>query len=543
MKRLKKTLALALALILALAMSTAVFAANESSITITEAPKGHTYEAYQIFTGDLVETTTSNSDGTEKTTRTLSNVKWGNGVSAITKDVTDTEGNVTPTTTAVETGKDATTEAEYVNGLGSADLKAYINSLTLDTSKAIELKSDNDGNYSATGLAAGYYVVKDKDGSVDALNGDEYTAYIVQVIGAVSTTAKTSQTTSQKKVMDINDSETTHNDGWQDSADYDIGDMVPFQLTAQITDNYDAFDTYYLAFHDTEALGLTFDPDSVKVYVEGNEVTDKSLYKVVTATSNNGTLPEGETFEVVFEDLKNVKAVTKGSVITVEYKSELNKDAVLGATGNKNTMYLEYSNNPNQEQDGNGNPNTGKTPKDTVIVFTYEVEINKVDQGGNALQGATFALYKKDASVTSEKTGYKEFDGEYYKILDYVEIDDTDTTVFTFRGIDDGDYILSETATPPGYNSISDIKFSVEAEHSVSADEPALTSLTGNVTTGSITINATSDYKTLKTTVENKSGSVLPSTGGTGRVLLYVVGAILVVGVGVILVSKKRAQQ
>jgi fimbrial isopeptide formation D2 family protein/LPXTG-motif cell wall-anchored protein len=515
MRKLKRTLALALAFVLTFAMSVTAFATQTDSdndgsytITITNSAAGHTYEAYQIFAGDLSE-----SDGV----KTLSNVKWGNGVASV--------GGV-----AVEAGSDASEEAEKVAQLNSAaELNDYVNTLTLTTPEgtSTETKGDTGSTYVISGLAAGYYVVKDQDGSVTA-EGDAYTSYIVQVVGDVEQAAKSSTTTSQKKVKDVNDS-TGEGSDWQDSADYDIGDVVPFQLTGIITEKYDDYDTYYLAFHDTESKGLTFDPESVVVKIDGTEV-DSSLYKVVT----EGV--EG-TFDVVFEDLKATAAKAE-SVVTVEYSSTLNEDAVLGSQGNPNTMYLEYSNNPNVT--GEGTPSTGTTPEDTVIVFTYKVVINKVDQNGDALKGAAFALYKKDASVTADTEGYKKISDAYYKVIAFAEGDDT--TVFTFSGLDDGDYILSETDTPSGYNSIADIKFTVTADHDILADDPQLTSLSGSTESGLIEFTLSVSEGSLTSDVVNQSGSVLPSTGGTGRVLLYVVGALLVVGVGVILVAKKRAQ-
>jgi fimbrial isopeptide formation D2 family protein len=122
-------------------------------------------------------------------------------------------------------------------------------------------------------------VVKDKDGSVKT---GEYTSYIVQVVGTVEVKAKASETTSQKKVMDINDS-TGVKEGWQDSADYDIGDKVSFQLTAEITSKYGDYDKYYLVFHDKGSVGLTFDKDSVVVKIDNQVITED--YEVVTNAS------------------------------------------------------------------------------------------------------------------------------------------------------------------------------------------------------------------------------------------------------------------
>ena len=143
-----------------------------------------------------------------------------------------------------------------------------------------------------------------------------------------------------------------------------------------------------------------------------------------------------------------------------------------------------------------------------------------------SLKGAGFTLYKKNASGT-----YVAVSGE---------IKGNDMTTFTFSGLDDGDYKLSETTTPAGYNTISDIEFTITAEHEINSDNPALTSLNGNVSSGVITFTPNTSGGSLTTDVINQKGSTLPSTGGMGTTLFYIIGGVLVVGAAVLLIVKRR---
>lgn len=489
MKALKKLLAIAVSAMMILATLTTVFAADNYTIS---APKGstHTYKVFQIFTGDL-------ADGV------LSNVKWG-------KNGTGTPGEAVDQTVldelaALDANASDTTKLETITQYASID----------DTSAYGEVTAE-----SPLSAPAGYYLIKDKDNSVTG--DDAYTLYIVQVVGDVTITPKSDTPEFQKKVKDTNDSEANSTTDWQDSADYDIGDAVPFQLKGTVADNYADYDHYYFAFHDKEEDGLTFNADSVKVSVDGVEITEG--YAVVTNTT------DGCTFEVVFQDLKTIESVRAGSVITVEYTSTLNEHAVLGSQGNVNQAKLEFSNNPNSEWNGEGKPETGETPWDNVIVFTYKVVVNKVDSQNNALTGAGFTLYKKDAN------------GNYVAIG--TELKGEALTTFTWTGLDDGDYKLEETTTPAGYNSIADITFTVTADHTITWENQArtsiLTSLSGTAASGEITFTPDISAGSLTTTVQNKKGSTLPETGGIGTTIFYALGGILVVGAGVLLVTKKR---
>ena len=461
----------------------------------SSAETNHTYEVYQIFTGDYAN-------------GVLSNVKWG-------KNGTGTEGEavgaaIITALTDVNTG----TDAEKL-----AVIKKYAQ---LDSSKKFGAVSKAQP---LNNVPAGYYLIKDTDSSL-AGQDDAYTLYVVKVVGNnVAITPKSDKPTSQKKVKDVNDSngETT---GWQDSADYDIGDKVPFRLTATIGNDYANYKVYKLTFHDTESTGLTFDSSSVKVYVDKNAGTpsqtsiDSSNYDVVTEG-----LQDGCTFEIRFANLKTIKGATvqAGSVIRVEYESTLNDQAVIGSQGNPNKMRIEFSNNPNDE---NGDE-TGKTPVDTVIVFTYQTVINKVDGEHNPLTGAQFKLQKKQSNETWKDVAAATVDGG---------------TKFTFKGLDDGVYRLTETVTPAGYNTIDPIEFTITAEHDVTSDNPTLTSLNGSMTTGAITFKPNLSEGSLTADVVNKKGSSLPETGGMGTVALYAGGAaiVLLAVIGLAVTARRR---
>lgn len=227
-----------------------------------------------------------------------------------------------------------------------------------------------------------------------------------------------------------------------------------------------------------------------------------------------------------------------GSKIRVEYTSKLNEKAKIGKEGNVNSASLEFSNNPNQEQ--GGTPDTGNTPWDNVIVFTYKVVVNKIDSSKKPLAGAAFELSKK---VNDEYTRVALVNATQNTEGKYTLSNET-VTKFEWKGLDDGDYMLTEVITPAGYNTIAPIKFTVNADHTITWEgenrNTILTSLTGNAATGDITFTANDDKTELATNVVNNKGSELPTTGGMGTTIFYVVGSILVLGAAILLITKKR---
>lgn len=491
MKRVKRVLALLAALALVLAMAVPAFA-DEANLYTISVPAGsnHTYQVYQIFTGDY-------SNGK------LSNVKWGQNSKNRDKGV-DVGGkvseNVLNRLAAVVSSSDA-------DKLAVIEQYANLSENGMDTvSKSKSIK-----------VAAGYYLFKD---TTTGISGN---TYIAEVVGNVLIKAKNSHVPGfEKKLKDKND--TTENDfsGWQDVADHDIGDEIPFKLEGTVPADYDAeYTSYYFAFHDEEEAGLTFNPKSVKVYVDDTEIT--------TGFELKTTPTDDCSFEVVFNNLKDIKAVHAGSTIRVEYTSTLNENAVIGGNGNLNRAKLQYSNNPRNVE------SKGETVWDNVVVFTYQVVVNKYANSvaeNNKLKGAEFTLTKKLKDGTTK---------------DIAVAKSQDGVRFTFKGLDDGEYTLTETVTPEGYNTIEPITFNVSANHEINWDgtgnrSALLESLTGNKGTGEITFTSDKGTGALTTDIINKSGTVLPSTGGMGTTVFYVVGGGLMAVAVVLLVTKKRME-
>lgn len=469
----KKLIAMLLCVVMVMGLAVTAFAA-EGDPTITAPKNTHTYAVYQIFTGDL-------ADGK------LSNVKWG-------KNGTGTEGEVVPEATLTAIAAITGTAAEK-----AAAVAAYVD---LDSTAVGTVT-----NGSSISVPTGYYLIKDNGPVAD---GEGYSLFIVEIVDSVTITPKAGNTTSEKKVKDDEGANT----GWNDSADYDIGDDVPFQLKATVASDYANYTNgYKLTFHDEQSAGLDA-PKNIVVKVGNTTLTKDEDYTVVTAPT------DGCTFEVHFEDLTSIDAVAAGSVITVEYTSKLNSSAKIGAEGNPNTSHITYTNNPNDEQAGEN----GKTPDDTVIVFTYKVVVNKYAnevKDGKELAGAEFTLTKDGKTVAVAKN-------------------DAGTT-FTFSGLDAGTYVLTETVTPAGYNTIDPITIVVSATHDVTAVAPKLTDMTVTPS-DSFTVEMVNKAPTgtIIGNVINKAGSTLPETGGMGTTLFYVIGSLMVVGAGVLLVTKKR---
>ena len=492
---------MAIALLLSLC-TTAVMAADYYSVTINKEEAGRKYEAYQIFIGDISVDDEGNF--------VLSNIEWGTGVTA------DGQAAI----------GDAQAKADTI--ITQADAEAFADEiqdyLTSTCTKAVYNADEKE--YVINNLPAGYYLIKEEEDSLPDEKG--YTGYILKVVGDTETDPKDGETTTFKKVDDKNDSTGAEDDIiWQDSADHDIGDLIDFKLEATIADNYDEYDNYFFAFHDVEDKGLTFQPDTVKVTIDGVEITDGYVLKAADECT------DGCTFEIVFEDLKDIEAVKAGSTIVVTYKSRLNEDAVVGNKGNVNKVYGEFSRHPDEDW-------RGKTKDDVVIVFTYKVEVNKVDEKNEPLAGATFTLEKfvLDAEGTAEYQGLK---GNWEAIS---TVETKPETTFTFNGLDDGYYRLVEAEAPEHYNKIDDVYFTVTAERDIlwetQAREDVLTSLTGDVATGELQFTATKEDGKMSTDVVNKRGLILPETGGMGTYIFYGVGAALAIAAVVFLITKKR---
>jgi fimbrial isopeptide formation D2 family protein/LPXTG-motif cell wall-anchored protein len=487
----KHFMAFFLSMVMIMAMGLTAFAAGESTeatykLTLNGTSEGHTYEAYQIFTGDLSTNT--------KGEKVLSNVKWGTGVTY--------------------TGTESAADVAKALGDGTMTLTKLLEQHALTTPVKTVSSTKDSTNTVIDGLAAGYYLVKDKDGT-QANTSDAYTKFIVQVVGDTSVEVKSDVPTVVKKVKDTNDS-TGATSGWQDSADYDINDDVQYQITGTMPENIADYTTYKYVFTDTMSKGLTYTAGKTTITIGKTDVTSFFTESGPTKNEDGST-----TVTWTCDNLKGIGGVTKDTTVVVTYSAKLNENAVIGAAGNPNTVNLTYSNNPNKGGEGE----TGKTPDDKNIVFTYKTIVNKLDQDKKSLAGAAFKLEKKQS------------DGTYKTVNEY---EAGEETTFEFTGLDDGVYKLTETTTPSGYNTITPIEFTISAKHDTESADPQLTELSGNVTTGDVQFTAGTSEGSLTTEVVNKKGSILPSTGGRGTTMIYIIGAALVVTAGVVLVMRRK---
>lgn len=566
MKKLKKLAAILLSLAMTAMLSVPALAAGEYSITINNEKSGHTYEAYQIFAGDVASDEAT--DG-ETAGPILSNVTWGNGVDADQLDALLAALKADETIGAkfadIDDAEDAAAIAAAPDEAAAADAAAFAD-VVVDFLAATPMGQTNthvdNTHYIIDGLPAGYYLVKE----ANVPNDDSATDYIVQVLGNVTMNPKdTDIPTVEKKVAE---EEKYRQDGgygmyYNDVADWNIGDRVPFKLIGSIPDMSD-YDTYTYVFHDTLSAGMTLDMNSFDVYVAHKKNEDPVAEGWVEIPAEEYTLTQTDNgFTLAIDDLKGFPYVNEPDrdYILVFYDAILNENAEIGLDGNPNNVSLEFSNDPNGES-------TGRTAEDTVIVFTYELDGTKVD-GENAdtkLEGAQFVLLnggKTEAAmvVNGKMTGwvkvYSEAEGENLQMPatyeEWVErygennviLSSDENGAFNISGLDDGTYYLREIKAPAGYNLLEeDVKAVISAEtangqtwNSTAAD--AFTALTISVNDAEA-VNGNLDTGIVNVTVANNQGTTLPETGGIGTTIFFVLGGVLVVGAGVLLVVRFR---
>lgn len=561
MKKLKKVFSLLFALVMALAMNVTVFASGDGgegtvdpnppatsttyTITIENNKEGHTYKAYQIFSGDLSGSV-------------LSNVQWGeddvNGSALLAALKKDTEiGNeFADCTSAADVAKKLAT---FDNNSAKLDQFAAIvgQNIIEDSGKNF---SYNQGLYTVSGLSAGYYFVKDDE----AVTGnDASTKFILKLVKDTTVAPKSDVPTVEKKVQENSDkyeADGGYGNGYNDVADWNIGDHVPFKLIGTLpkADVYDDYDTYKYVFHDTLSTGLTLDENSIKVYYATTKNAVGDNRTEIASTNYTVTVPGIEesnkcSFEIGFDNLKSVAGVSAPGFIIVEYTATLNQNAEIGLDGNPNEVYLEFSNNPNAGGEGD----TGTTPSDKVVVFTYELDVTKVDGAntGTTLPGAEFKLRDNRGKwVKVDEDG---------KVTGWAD-DEKDGTVLTsdsnglFKviGLDDGTYYLKETKAPNQYNELKDeIKLEIKATTVHKQDWDGLSAsevleklqLTVTIGTTESTNDGNETTGIVSTQVENNKGATLPETGGIGTRIFYAVGAVLMIGAAVLLITRKRTEK
>jgi len=517
----KKLFALILAALLLLGLCNAAWATDAASysITINNADPGHTYQAYQIFTGDI---------SGDYPNYVLSNIELGEGVSE----------NFLPISV---NGTDYATLEALTEALNTNNVDAFAKAASEKLGTPAASSTFVEGQYTIPLSQPGYYFVKETTANMP--DGEAYTKFMVQVVGNVALEPKTATTTHEKKVQEnekYTENATSANayqygEGYNDVADYCIGDDVPFSLYSKVPD-LTHYDRYLMVFHDKMDPGLTFNADSVEVIVGETHLINGTNYTVNTACD------DGCTFEVRIHDLK----AYSGQNVRVDFTAELNSSAVIGLDGNLNKSKLSFSNNPNNTGDGTTDGDTTTTPWDEVVVFTYELDVTKVDGTDNTLlKDAKFVLKNdKNQFATVDANG---------KLTGWVNSQEAATPLvsdengrFKVSGLDDGTYSLIETKAPENYNKLANpitivISANTSNGHAYSStdsENPALTDLkvkvdntegTGNTATGIV-----------KASVKNNKGAILPTTGGIGTTIFYVAGGVLVLLAVVLLVTKRR---
>ena len=528
MNHFKKLASFLLVLTLILSLSITAFAADVTNHT------SYGYEAYQIFSG------TQAGDAVP-----LGDVAWGSGIQGdaflaelkVDNRFAENGANVfAACTTAADV-------AAVLGGYGdkSAVANAFANVAArhlTDVSTAI------DAEATSVDLAAGYYLLV---GTGTPEDGDAMNSALLQVTnqGTITIEKKYDVPTVDKSVQDTDAQ-------WGEAADWEIGSNVPFQLVGTLPSNYADYETYRFVFHDTLSSSLRYNGD-VTVFVKNGDSETKLTSGFTVAPEAIGEA--GGALTVTFDDLKTVAGVSVSSEVIVRYTAKLLDTAVIGKPGNKNEVSLEYSNNPNQT--GEGTPSTGNTPKDEVLVFTYELDVTKVDgqDSEKKLANAEFVLLSSDKTKAAKVT-----DG---KLVEWVEVPapgedgsiayPAGTTLisgadgkFVIAGLDAGSYYLRETKAPGGYNQLkNDISVTIVATLDKSEKTPDLTALTLSVEEDKADAVASEsqgnvDSGIVSTDVQNNSGAQLPETGGMGTTIFYVLGGILVLAAIVLLVTKKR---
>lgn len=550
-----------------------VFAADDYSITINNAVEGdkgtHEYNAYQIFKAQQVS-------GSE-----LKEITWGAAIDASTDGTTaifdaDTkaalvalfDGVTVPNVTEGVTAENCTKATVIANALStladdSAKLKAFsvIMEGIVDKDTGVKAGSDNKADVADPG----YYLILDTNTSAD--QKDTYTSeFMLKVAGPTTVNTKGDLPKSNKTVQDDETDEDFGADSIdnkeKDTADYDIGDKVPFTLYGTVASNYDQYNVNYkYAFVDQFCAGLD-DPTDIVVTAttktgtvtlkQASDATDKTGYVISAPTAITGADPFAKEWRISFADLRSVKDDKGNDVkdiveIRVKYNSVLNKNAEIGTTdGNPNKSHIEYSNNPNSDQEG-------KSEDTHVKVFTYEYDVTKVDANEKPLDGAGFTLYK--VSGNTETPVYVDANGKVLTAEERAalpqdasaEVKPAAGNLFNYIGLDEGDYKLVETTVPAGYNKAKDITFTISATQKGTNDDAAGTDvcIVENVKRGN---DADADAVggsngIFNSTVINNSGAELPSTGGIGTTIFYIVGAAAAVTAIVLLTTRRRANK
>ena len=477
-------------------------AAAQRTITINNNTAGHTYKAYQIFKGGLSQ------DGT-----ILSDIQWGDGVNSAAL-LTALQADMSE-----KFGADCTTAADVAKVLAglkddATALSAVAVVINQNLNNANGAQSTGTGPYTITVPSDGYYLVRD-EGTVTATDGG--TNFILQVIGNVTVTPKTTNAPDVDKKVKLHG---VPGAVLSNAVSAEVGHEVDFTITTTIPTGLDSYTNYTFNIVDTMSEGLTYKGDFLVHTVGAKTSLQKDEDYTLTI--------EGQTITVTLAS-KYVLA-NPGQKIEITYVATVN-DKSLTKDRENNSVHIVYSNNP---ADSNS---TVTTVDKVVYVYNFDIVIDKVDGADNKkLEGAQFALYKATGGLNFY---YQWYDENHVNSNTFgwsmIESDRTivktdKNGVASFKGLVPGTYYLQEIKAPDGYNTLDK---PVEVVITATYDGD------GNITTNA-TQNEQNNHYEVTSTITNNKGTVLPSTGGIGTTIFYVVGGLLMVGAAILLITKKR---
>ena len=403
---------------------------------------------------------------------------------------------------------------------------AQTNNITADATATVSKNAATDGKYTATFTNLDYVVAV--PGATVADTNSQYAALVRVHSTSVDAEIKGALPTVDKKVQ--------VNGTGKDATDAKIGDTLTFTLTSTIPD-MSAYNTYTFNFKDTLSKGLTFG-QVTSVKVGDTTLTKDTDYTVTTAPADSGKT----LLTVAMKDFKTKQQANAGKKITVTYAATLNKDAVVGGAGNVNSATIQYSNNPST----NG---TGESEPSKVRVFTYGFTVDKYtgknyDDTATRLAGAEFTLaHKGGTAISFVKVADSATQNAVYRVAKADEAGAT-TTITTpangkvdFRGLENGEYTLTETKAPAGYNKLaSAIGVKVDGQNNGTDTTHATVVIKYDNNNGSV-YDQTASNGVIP--VQNKPGVVLPGTGGMGTIAFTVIG-VLVIALGVAWTLKRK---
>lgn len=519
MKKMKKLIGVILIAIMVFVMAIPSMAAN-----ITIEGTGKTYSAYRLLD--------ATDGGNGKLAYTV-NAKYETILKESIKEVLN---------------KESTNIVKDIGALNADETRTFANNVykklgTLEAEKTTTNKKFD-------GVPQGYYLIveTEKDGEFDTIS-----------LVMLDTAGNDALTITAKEDYPTLDKEIKHNEnGWGTVGDNQIGDTVEYRLVVKVPEWTEEYSTYTYVVYDKLSEGLTsnvVDNSSVKILKHNDESNQLDAYYDVVLKEDDSTDTNDYTFKIVF-DLKaaiDAGAVHEGHYLYIYYTATLNEKAVIAKTGNENEAWLEYSNNPYTDS-------TTDTATDKVHDWTFKFNLNKVDGGNNnaSLDGAKFVLAKNtltpvptydDAQTydLSDTTGLMAFVKDEttspvtYRVATANEISDPNVAITyvidagaaTIAGLDDvTTYYLYEVKAPDGYDKLT-LPVKIELISTYDTND------------GKSSVSMKVDGATNKTgtdlNIVNNAGTELPSTGGIGTTIFYVVGAICVIGVVVLFVTRRCA--